>query len=194
MATITVSSKIGIYAPSGYGKSYLANHIIENIPKKVYVYDTDLEGTEAIYFKSDNVVIYTPDATKSEDLSELNRFLAHMATIGNSFIYIEDLDLFFDVNSQLGYNSSMIKYFASKGRHIRTGLIYTAKQFTHIPTKLRANTNLFYIGKFASEIELKSIKKILSKEAYEAYLSLNGNNHEFLEYDMLSGDFDIIVV
>ncbi len=192
---INTNRKIGIYASSGYGKSYLASKISSIIKIPFYVYDTDREASQGIYFKSDNVKIYIPPIAQSENIETLNEWLKEKLTLSNIFIYIEDLDLFYDENSQLGRNASEIKYLASKGRHQRIGFMYSAKQLSHIPTKLRANTNLFFFGYFNNDTEIDKLKKIIGTRAYkEIYSKINPQEHEFLMYDTLSKEMSIIKI
>jgi hypothetical protein len=192
---INTNRKIGIYASSGYGKSYLANKIASIIKIPIYIYDTDREAINEIYFNYDNVKIYIPPIAESENIKTLNKWLKEKLTLSNIFIYIEDLDLFFDENSQLGKGASEIKYLSSKGRHQRIGFMYSAKQLSHIPTKLRANTNLFFFGYFSNDTEIDKIKKIIGKRAYnEIYSKINPQEHEFLMYDTLSKELKIIKI
>lgn len=184
---VTTSNKIGIFAPSGYGKTYLADRILSKITIPVYLYDTDYEASKGIYFgEVENLHIYKPPLEKSEDIEWLNRYLGVVLTQSNLFVYIEDLDLFFDLNSQLGRNASNLKYIASKGRHSRIGMLYTAKQLSYIPTKLRANTNVVYLGYYPDRLERQKIREMLGKEIFkDMYDALDPQEHEFLE---INGD------
>lgn len=179
MTEITTDRKIGLFAPSGYGKSYLADKLIASITLPVYVYDTDYEATGGVYFKSPNVKVFRPEDTKSEDLDYLNDYLMVITTkYPNSFVYVEDLDVFFDENNQLGKEAKLLKNIASKGRHHRIGFIYSAKQLAYIPTKLIGNTNLFYIGQF---IEKNDVERLRNFVTFEEMQQLG--EHEFWEID-----------
>ena len=195
MVKITTDRKIGIYAPSGYGKSFLADYIVGGIKVPIYLYDTDLEASKGVYFKYSHVHIYKPPIEKAEDLGHLSRYIMRILTTSNCFIYVEDLDLFFDTDTQMSKKASIIKYLASKGRHHRIGFIYTAKQLSHIPTKLRANTNLIYIGYYDDALEKDRIKKTLGKESYEQYYTkLDPKKHEFIELDTVARTIRIVSV
>ena len=72
---------------------------------------------------------------------------------------------------------------------------YTAKQLSHIPTKLRANTNLIYIGYYDDALEKDRIKKTLGKESYEQYYTkLDPKKHEFIELDTVARTIRIVSV
>lgn len=183
MTNINTDRKIGLFAPSGYGKSYLADRIVRSIRIPVMIYDTDYEATTKAYFRHPNVQIFRPEDTRSEDLDYLNEYLKTVtAMYTNRFIYVEDLDVFFDGNNQLGKEARLLKNIASKGRHHRIGFIYSAKQLAFIPSKLIGNTNLFYVGKFVAKQDVERLRNIVSMEEMDSL-----GEHEFWEIDRISG-------
>ena len=192
---ISTNNKIGIFAPSGYGKTFLADKIVKSIKNKVIIYDTDYEASTKKYFNYPQVSIFKPSSAKAEDIESLKDFLHIELQEPNKFIYIEDLDLFFDANSQNSKGSALLKYIASKGRHARIGFMYTGKQLAYIPTKLRAMTNLMFIGYYDDRIEKQRIKETIGKNIYDDYyLNLVPNEHEFLMIDSINRDIKVVRV
>lgn len=187
MTKITTDRKIGLFAPSGYGKTHLAKALIKKIADSgitVYIYDTDYEySQDKAFIDHVNVIIHSPILKDLHSLRHLNNYLKVIRTNSkNAFVYIVDLDLFYDKATSNSFDNSELKLIASAGRHQRLGLIYEAKQTAFIPTKLISNTNLFYIGQFSTPTDMKKLSNIVSTEEFA---QLDRAKHEFWEVDAL---------
>jgi hypothetical protein len=141
----------------------LAMQISEHIP--VFVYDTNFERLTA--YPQNRKNLYFLKAMKpglQEKPSFLNETLLTLrARYSNFFIFIEDLDKLIQTNQRTAENSEIYK-LASDSRHQRIGLLYATKEPTNIPVKLRANTNLFFIGQFIEPSHLKTIGSFVDKD------------------------------
>jgi hypothetical protein len=184
MVKISTDRKIGIYAQSSYGKTWLAKRIIEFICKnngRVVVYDTDYNDSKYHFSDIKNCHVFKPDNRNNDNPKYLNEFLLEIRqNYSDLFIFIDDIDVFFNKSSVLSFDFAELKDAASRGRHQRIGLIYTSKIASYIPTQLVQNTNLFYIGVFPT---LKSVKSLDTIVDYEDIKKLDYNKHEFLEID-----------
>jgi hypothetical protein len=167
MTILDTNRIIGLYAPQNYGKTYamkaLAMQISEHIP--VFVYDTNFERLTA--YPQNRKNLYFLKAMKpglQEKPSFLNETLLTLrARYSNFFIFIEDLDKLIQTNQRTAENSEIYK-LASDSRHQRIGIVYATKEPTNIPVKLRANTNLFFIGQFIEPSHLKTIGSFVDKD------------------------------
>lgn len=184
MTEISTDRKIGVFAPSGYGKTYLIKNLLSSInpSTKIIIYDTDYEDSKYKYSEiGKHVIVFKPDYKYGKKLSYLNDFLENIrGKYTNAIIFVDDLDVFFDEASSMSFEASQLKDIASTGRHQRIGIIYASKQMTYIPTKLMGNTNLFYIGKFTTTRDVDKLKNWVSSDEIN---SLNPSEHEFWEFD-----------
>lgn len=195
MTQLNTNRKIGLFAPSCYGKSYLGAKLIKSLADSgqiVYIYDTDYEFVNSDLFNHANVRVHTTTQKLIQDLRHLNNYLSVLRRNNtNAFIYIVDLDVFYDKASSNSFDNSEIKILSSMGRHQRLGMIYEAKQTAFIPTKLISNTNLFYIGKFSTSQDMKKLNNVLAEAEFA---QLNRQEHEFYEIDLLNNIKRIVKV
>lgn len=184
MANFSVNRKIGVYAQSNYGKTWLIRELIKYYASNgvpVVVYDTDHMDLKYKFSAIKNCIVFQPAVGKEDDPQYLNKFLNVLKSkYSNFMVFIDDLDSFFDSNSALSFEFEALKSAASKGRHQRMGLIYASKMAAYIPTQLVQNTNLFYIGSFPTAKSIKSIDKIVS---FDDIKKLDYQQHEFIEID-----------
>ena len=184
MPELSTDRKIGVYAQSNYGKTYLVRKIISYIcsnGKAVIVYDTDYNDRKFKFSEIENCHVFKPDNKNNDNPKYLNEFILEIRQrYKDLFIFIDDIDVFFNKSSVLSFDFAELKDAASRGRHQRIGLIYTSKVASFIPTQLVQNTNLFYIGVFPT---LKSMKALDSIVSYEDIKKLDYNKREFLEID-----------
>lgn len=206
MTELSTDRKIGIFAPSNYGKGWALHQILRQIPRDIllFIYDTDFEKDIGkpkfpyAYAELPNAVIFTPPATaEGEALGFLGEYIAQvLARTENrpgfdyrgAFIVIPGLDLFFMHGTAASFEASSLKNLASRGRHQRTGLIYDTKRTAFIPDDLVANTNLFYFGKLTLEGDKAKVKSYVTTEDLTR---LDAQTHKFLRLDMLTGQKDV---
>ena len=171
MTILDTNRIIGLYAPQNYGKTYamksLAEQISAHIP--VFIYDTNFERLTA--YPQNHQNIYFLKATKpgmQEQPEFLNETLLTLRSrYSNFFIFIEDLDKLIKTNQRIAENSEIYK-LASDSRHQRIGIVYATKEPVNIPVKLRANTNLFFIGQFLEPSHLKTLSGFVDKAQIKA--------------------------
>ena len=186
MITLNQSRKITIMGDSGSGKTTLLKNIIDTLSKKwvCYIYNTDYE----IFKMSDMVKPIKPDYSKNDSLDYLGDIINTLRAKKSNFVFaITDLDKFYDKSNALSYSSEPIKDLYGTGRHQRILTIIESKQPRYIPSKILANTNLFYISKFT---ELEDARRLKSYVDIKVISKLN--KYEFLEYDKWSGQSRII--
>ncbi len=177
MVKITPARKITILADSGWGKTTLLKSIIGELSNyfTVYIYNTDYER----FPEKDNIYPLKPVFDKVADINYLSLVIERLrAKYSNFVICITDLDKFFDNTTSLNIGSSGLKDLYGTGRHQRIIPIIESKQPRYIPSKLLANTNLFYLGKFT---ELEDVKRLKGYATMEELTALKP--HEFIEYD-----------
>ena len=184
MVKLNTNRRIGVFAQSDYGKTWLVRDIIQYLCSKgdrVVVYDTDFNDKKYNFSAIKNCYVWKPDLLLGENPSYLNRFILELRKKNSDFwLFIDDIDIFFDKSTALSFDFAELKNAASKGRHQRVGLIYTSKIATHIPSQLLLNTNLFYIGAFPTEAALKPLSNIVD---ISEILKLDYTKHQFLEID-----------
>lgn len=180
MSKITQSMRIGILAPSGYGKTYLANKLVKMIAEKhkVIWYNTDFEQ-HPLWNGNKNIEVFEPDKRYYDELEYLNDWLINIRSQGTNFmIGIDDLDIFYNDKTSMGKLSKALKDIASSGRHQRIGLIWVSKAMAYIPHLLIKNTNIFYFGQFIEQSDLSRISGIVNPE-----LIVSLKKPVFLRYD-----------
>ncbi len=180
MSKITQSMRIGILAPSGYGKTYLANKLVKMIAEKhkVIWYNTDFEQ-HPLWNGNKNIEVFEPDKRYYDELEYLNDWLINIRSQGTNFmIGIDDLDIFYNDKTSMGKLSKALKDIASSGRHQRIGLIWVSKAMAYIPHLLIKNTNIFYFGQFIEQSDLNRISGIVNPE-----LVVSLKKPVFLRYD-----------
>ncbi len=180
MSRITQSMRIGILAPSGYGKTYLANKLVKMIAEKhkVIWYNTDFEQ-HPLWNGNKNIEVFEPDKRYYDELEYLNDWLINIRSQGTNFmIGIDDLDIFYNDKTSMGKLSKALKDIASSGRHQRIGLIWVSKAMAYIPHLLIKNTNIFYFGQFIEQSDLSRISGIVNPE-----LIVSLKKPVFLRYD-----------
>lgn len=184
MVKMSTDRRIGVFAQSEYGKTWLVKDMIKFLCSRgdrVIVYDTDFNDIKYKFSDINNCYVWKPDLELGENPSYLNRFISNLREKNSDFwLFIDDIDVFFDKATALSFDFAELKNTASKGRHQRIGLIYTSKIATHIPTQLLLNTNLFYIGAFPSKTALKPLSEIVD---IQEILKLDYTKHQFLEID-----------
>ena len=203
MVKINQDRIIGVFAPSGYGKSVLVASLIDKIAEKgrVIWYDTDLEQYK--YSFNNNVKFFKPDIQRKDELRYLNEFIAGLrAETTDIYLVVDDLDKFFDANTSLSKASVELKNLSSASRHQRIAFIYCSKQPRYIPAKLISNTNLFYIGQFSEYGDLQKFKPMLNKrdilyegkntDSFAVIKVLKKDRHEFIEYDRWTNTIKVI--
>jgi hypothetical protein len=172
--------RIGILAPSGYGKTYLANKLVKMIAEKhkVIWYNTDFEQ-HPLWNGNKNIEVFEPDKRYYDELEYLNDWLINIRSQGTNFmIGIDDLDIFYNDKTSMGKLSKALKDIASSGRHQRIGLIWVSKAMAYIPHLLIKNTNIFYFGQFIEQSDLNRISGIVNPE-----LVVSLKKPVFLRYD-----------
>lgn len=181
---IKSNSRVGFFAKTDYGKTYFANEFAKVLLKtgcKVYLYNTNyeenMEATE----------ITEPTGTDNTDITQLNAWIIEKRSNApaNSFLWIEDLDGFFQ-SSTIGAKTAEIKRLFDNGRHQNVGVLYSAKNLRYIPLKLISNTDLLYVGQFAEQADLERIASIGIPK--RAVLSLH--DHIFIKFDKLTNDLN----
>ena len=180
MSRITQSMRIGILAPSGYGKTYLANKLVKMIAEKhkIIWYNTDFEQ-HPLWNGNKNIEVFEPDKRYYDELEYLNDWLINIRSQGTNFmIGIDDLDIFYNNKTSMGKLSKALKDIASSGRHQRIGLIWVSKAMAYIPHLLIKNTNIFYFGQFIEQSDLSRISGIVNPE-----LIVSLKKPVFLRYD-----------
>lgn len=184
MMKLSTNRKIGVFSQSNYGKTYLVKSLIEFICRsggRVVVYDTDHMDSRFKFSSVKGCKVFKPATGRECDPKYLDWFLTQMkAKYSDFYVFIDDLDSFFDEHSSLGFDFGELKSLASKGRHQRIGLIYATKMCSFLPTQIIQNTNLFYIGSFPTAKSIKQIDKVVSMDDI---LKLNYASHEFIEID-----------
>ncbi len=184
---------IGIFAPSGYGKTYLLMEILKNIKTPIIYYDTDGEIDKIkanLEQHNINALIFSPpNDERSTDLNYLNEWILGLrAKYSNIFVVIDDLDLFFDAKTSISQSSKQLLNIASTSRHQRIGIIYCAKQLKYIPLKLISNTNLFYIGNFIEQGDLARVNPLIKPfDARNLKKYSSANPSEFVKLDRWAG-------
>ncbi|MGC8621735.1 MAG: hypothetical protein ACP5U0_07480 [Caldisphaera sp.] len=180
MTKITQSMRIGILAPSGYGKTYLAERLVNMISQKhkVVWYNTDFER-HLLWKGNKNIIVFNPDKRYFDELEYLNDWLIQIRAENTNFmIGIDDLDIFYNDKTSMGKLSKALKDIASSGRHQRIGLIWVSKAMAYIPHLLIKNTNVFYFGQFVEESDLSRIRGIVNPELIVSLVKPT-----FLRYD-----------
>ncbi len=186
MITLNQSRKITIMGDSGSGKTTLLKNILDTLSKKwvCYIYNTDYE----IFKMSDMVKPIKPDYSKNDSLDYLGDIINTLRAKKSNFVFaITDLDKFYDKSNALSYSSEPIKDLYGTGRHQRILTIIESKQPRYIPSKILANTNLFYISKFTEQEDARRLKSYVDIKVISKL-----NKYEFLEYDKWSGQSRII--
>ena len=184
MPELSTDRRIGVYAQSNYGKTWLVKRLIEYLCKQgkhAIVYDTDYNDLKYKFSEIKNCHVFKPDNKNNDNPKYLNEFILEIRQkYKNIFVFIDDIDVFFNKSSVLSFDFAELKDAASRGRHQRIGLIYTSKLASYIPTQLVQNTNLFYVGVFPTLKSMKSLESIISFDDIE---KLDYNQHQFLEID-----------
>ncbi|MEM3844878.1 MAG: hypothetical protein QXU98_04165 [Candidatus Parvarchaeota archaeon] len=188
--TLDTSRVIGLIAPQSYGKTTLL-HLFAEIYSRyinVFVFDTDFERMRTYGDLSKNMhFIYPKDATMPKEVF-LNETIKYIRSkYSNIAIIIEDYDKFL-ISRGKNTKNDAIYTLASDSRHQRIALIYTSKTPAYIPTTLRLNTNLFFIGKFTDTANYTYIKKMLPNN--NMYDTLN--KHEFVMIDNYTNTYSKI--
>jgi GTPase SAR1 family protein len=166
-----------IMGDSGSGKTTLLKHFIDRFSKKwtCYIYNTDYE----IFIMNDWIKPIKPDFNKNDDIEYLGDIITQLRAKKNNFVFaVTDLDKFYDKSNVLSTKSNPIKDLYGTGRHQRILAIVETKQPRYIPSKILANTNLFYISKFT---EIEDVKRLRNYADSGVLSSLN--RYEFLEID-----------
>ena len=159
---------IGLYAPQNYGKTYMMTWLVSVISQHcdVYVYDTNFE--RYVSYRKGNLnrikFLKAKDITKQETPEFLNQGILKIRSMAtNCFIVIEDIDKMVEGSSKTKETLEVFK-LASDSRHQRIGIIYATKEPVNIPVKLRANTNLFFIGQFIEPAHVKTLSAFIDKK------------------------------
>lgn len=171
---------------SGSGKTTLLTYLALNVSKKwsVYIYNTDYENFPI----KDNLIPIKPDYNKVDDIEYLGYVINGLRAKYNNFcIIITDLDKFYDKTISTSKKSEPIKDLYGTGRHQRILTIIESKQPRYIPSKILANTNLFYISKFT---EIEDVKRLKNYADVDTLKSLK--LHEFVEVDKWTGSVRIV--
>ena len=185
MPKITTNRKIGVFAISNAGKTYLVYKLIGFLcgrGERVIMYDTDhMDKNKFAFSKIKGCSVFDPAIGKENNPNYFNKFLMVVKSqYSNCWLFVDDIDSFFDEHGQNAFEFGELKSLASKGRHQRMGFIYASKMASFLPSQLIQNTNLFYIGTFPTEKSIKPIEKIVSFDEVHA---LSFEKHEFLEID-----------
>jgi len=185
MTKFSVNRKIGVFAISNAGKTYLIKSIIEYLcsqGEQVVIYDTDhMDGNKFDFTGIKGCHPFNPKVGMEDNPEYLNKFLTVIKSkYSNFYLFIDDVDSFFDEHGANAFDFGELKSLASKGRHQRIGLIYASKMASFLPSQLIQNTNLFYVGTFPTERSIKQLDKIVS---FKEIHGLNFEAHEFLEID-----------
>ncbi|MEM3264673.1 MAG: ATP-binding protein [Thermoplasmata archaeon] len=188
MVKINQSRKICIMADSGWGKTTLLKSIITELGAvyTVFIYNTDYEPMPV----NKNIVPLKPDYDKVGDINYLSLVIDRLRAKFNNFVIcITDLDKFFDNTTSQNIGASGLKDLYGTGRHQRILPIVESKQPRYIPSKILANSNLFYIGKFTEVEDVKRLKNyVTGKELSEL------EPHVFWEIDKFTGEKKKIMV
>lgn len=173
---------IGVYAKARYGKTNLIANILKRITQDWYVimYDINYEQPKfrGLSFNK-HLIFHTPEERNANKLEQLNKFIKDMRTkSSNFFIYIEDLDSFFDDATSLSKDAFELKDLVGRGGHQRVGFIYAAKQPRVIPLKVISATNLMYLGKFQQQDDVQALRNYATAQQLSTL-----ENRYFIEYD-----------
>ena len=177
MVVINQSRKIIILGDSGSGKTTLLKHLIDKFSQKwpCYIYNTDYEP----FKMNDRIKPIKPDYNKNDDIEYLGDIITTLRAKKNNFILaITDLDKFYDKSSVLSKKSEPIKDLYGTGRHQRIFTIVETKQPRYIPSKILANSNLFYISKFTEKEDVMRLSNYADKKVLKSI-----NKYYFLEID-----------
>lgn len=188
MVQINQSRKITIMADSGWGKTTLLTTIIKELSEHytVFIYNTDYEQLPI----NSSIIPLKPDFERVSDISYLSMVIDRLRSKYNNFVIaITDLDKFFDNTTSQNIGSSGLKDLYGTGRHQRILPIIESKQPRYIPSKLLANSNLFYLGKFTEVEDLKRLKSYVTPQELAVL-----QPHQFLEIDKWSGKKQKIMV
>lgn len=179
---IDQSRKIMILGDSGWGKTTLMLSIINELASRwhVYIYNTDFEQ-----FPITNMITpMKPDINNVSNVEYLSLVIDRMRAKFKNYVFvITDLDKFFESTSPMSKISDSLKDLYGTGRHQRILVIVETKQPRYIPSKLLANSNLFYIGKFTEQEDIRRLKGYISAEEMAQL-----QKHEFWEYDKNTGN------
>ncbi len=177
------SRVISLIAPQKYGKTTIVHYLAEEYSKRVktFVFDTNFERVSTYGDIHKNIYfLYQVDLTKSKE-EFLNESIQYIRSKHyNICIIIEDYDKYCEGGKKSSQNNNMFN-LASDSRHQYIALIYTTKTPSYIPTTLRLNTNLTFIGKFPEGDETKSIYSMIPRSAKKEYSTLA--RPEFLAFD-----------
>lgn len=189
MPSIDTNRKIGIFAQSNAGKTYLVMKLIRYICSNgdnVAIYDTDhMDRNKYDFSGISGCYVFNPAIGKEDNPTYLNKWLLAIKASKRPgtklFVFIDDIDSFFDEHNANAFDFGELKNLASKGRHQGIGILYASKFTSWLPTQLIQNTNLFYIGAFPNE---KSFKKLEAIVKFAEIKALDFSKHEFLEIDV----------
>lgn len=194
----TFNSRIGILAPTLYGKSYLARNLIENkiIPfykskpysansYKILIYNTDEEDeyNNLADKYSKYIVVKNNDDSNPDfkELSFLNKWLLSIeAEYYNSIILIDDLDIFFSSNRATSKFSGELKNIFSAGRHQGLGVIFMTKTPRYLPKIMFTNSELLYIGYYDEKEDYSVLPSAIPTKLFSSV-----NNHIFIRFNRL---------
>ncbi len=181
MVKMNMTRKICIMGDTGSGKTTLLKSIITelSIYNKVFIYNTDYELMPI----SKNITPLKPDYEKSSDINYLSLVIDRLRAKMNNFVFcIIDLDKFFDNTTSNNIGAGGLKDLYGTGRHQRILTIIETKQPRYIPSKLLANSNLFYLGKFTEIEDLKRLRNYASVSELGVL-----HPYEFFEIDKWTG-------
>lgn len=188
MVKINQSRKIVIMADSGWGKTTLLKTIITELGMSypVFIYNTDYEVMPV----NKSIMPLKPDYDKVSDIKYLSLVIDRLRAKFNNFVIcITDLDKFFDNTTSQNIGASGLKDLYGTGRHQRILPIIESKQPRYIPSKLLANSNLFYIGKFTEIEDVKRLKGYVTAQELSVL-----EPHQFIEYDKWTGNKKKVMV
>ncbi len=170
MTELNTDRIIGFVSPARYGKTNSIARMIQSIDLPIAIYDTNYEWTtqpqlRKIVNEKGNIIVLSPRKDKNTDMQYLNTFLNKiLSTSTNLFIYVEDLEVFFNDTHNYTKFYGTIKQIAERSGHSRVGFIYSAKQLKYIPLSIINNTNLFYFGQLIEQKDISTANGIVKPE------------------------------
>lgn len=160
---------VGVFGKAGSGKSHLIQSLMNDLPRPVFVLDTQNEFDEGLQFEEAGVLldylvqgqknasgIYVLKATADEDFDLFFRILA--TGQDPATLVIDEADLFctpYNINEDF---NRIIKY----GRHWNQHILYAARRPAEVNRNLTAQSDCLISFKQTEPRDVAALKKSFS--------------------------------
>ena len=174
---------VGVFGKAGSGKSYLIQSIMDDLPRPVFIVDSQAEFNTGVQFETADELlsfliegrpnvsgIYVLNSTTDLDFDTFFRILA--TAQDPATVVIDEADLFctpYNINPDL---ARIIKY----GRHWKQHIVYAARRPAEVNRNLTAQSDCLISFKQTEPRDIAALKKSYAEA--EALAELDETNYE----------------